>query len=760
MQADENINAAQPDEERRMDQNQKELEIEDATEANESDTEAQRLQTEVRTLMRKVPSSVAVVTVASYDSGLLRNVPMGVAVSSLNTVTLDPPTISFNIKEPSKTLDAIRAAKGLFRVHFPAADRGGARLVELFSQGNYEDAYNLRLKDTKVYVPGVGKWDKRATVSGAPQLWNDSVRAAMECSLTHELPVADHVILVAKIDSLENKAAQEPTLLYLDRSYMRPDGTRVTTHVKNPTATEIHNMGGDWSVWNYPLFQGEDERRDYIQHVKSFIKANPQCLAQTGKETLRALETALPLSPSAFGINLDVLVHEYQRESGVRTKLPAALEKPPILSDFYGRLSPLDKTKIIERATALIRADPQFLTLNYRIFQQHLRVSKSSKDLLPSDLLEPLRAAGLAPSFQPRKGTFSTNNRDFTLQYLEQVEHRLLEHIVTIGHKEAMSSSMGDLIESLGEQKTVATYFKKTRDRLQTAAFLELFHPSLIDIAGHLTRAEALVVISRVVEYMNPSNLYVFRKGLNTDSSEILRLVGVHPSITGPSVNSLNVEFLFGKIRHLYFSTRHFRDLEPRIEEMLAPYFTKTVTWESLEERVKSLVRTQPMRAMTWSNNDKLAAMGLDLRATLTVPIATEEQQLSRGLILDTLFAKELKHLYGKASAGVNESIARYLKEQYNFDVAPAPNQSPLDAQTNSSSDEMDAALIANRHVDVRGLRETLVKRHQEHRPRPRQEQAEQSQQDLDEPQGVRIKFHPKHALEYRGISRNPPRSK
>ena len=97
--------------------------------------------------MRKVPASVAVITVAHYDPDIEENVPMGIAVSSLSTVTLDPPTVSFNIKQPSKALNAIRAANGRFRVHFLEGTDAGRNIIEHFCNGNHPEAYDQRLSD-------------------------------------------------------------------------------------------------------------------------------------------------------------------------------------------------------------------------------------------------------------------------------------------------------------------------------------------------------------------------------------------------------------------------------------------------------------------------------------------------------------------------------------------------------------------------------------------------------------------------------------
>ncbi|KAL5114389.1 hypothetical protein ACEQ8H_007738 [Pleosporales sp. CAS-2024a] len=223
----------------------------------EAEAEAAKLSNEVRLLMRDVPSSVAVITVFCHDPELKTSVPLGVAVSSLSTVTLSPPTISFNIKHPSKTLDAIRANKGQFRVHFPAATHGGAMMVDLFSRGNHPDAYTSRMSafNMDMHSDELTVKQPSATHSNAPRITNDFVRAAMECTLTQELTVADHVILVARVDSMENgKKRQGSTILYVNGSYTKAREARITLPSSAAAKTVVTR--------DYPLFSGQEERGD------------------------------------------------------------------------------------------------------------------------------------------------------------------------------------------------------------------------------------------------------------------------------------------------------------------------------------------------------------------------------------------------------------------------------------------------------------------------------------------------------------------
>ncbi|KAH3910765.1 hypothetical protein HBH56_146020 [Parastagonospora nodorum] len=656
-------------------------------EVDEADVEAERLQQNVRQLMRNVPSSVAVITVHSYDSELKMNVPMGVAVSSLSTVTLDPPLISFNVKEPSKTLDAIRAAEGRFRIHFPAGNRGGAAMVDLFTRGNHPDAYNMRIKKLRLLVPGFSSAIKYLeTPSKAPQISSDSVRAAMECTLTQEFSVADHVIVVAKVDSMENRAPGSRTILYVDGSYIRPDGTLIT--IPNDQAADIQST---WSVWDHRLFPGEEERRNYLEQTKSVIKAKPRLL-ESGKEAIRDLEAMLPMSPGTWGINLEQLIDQCRREAGMPSNLSASLQESSVLSDFYGRLTPSDRSKIVERAKNLVATNSDYLGQNFRIFLQHLSVSTGSIDLLPSDLAKPLRAHGLLVPFIPRVQHTSLNRRDYNLQYLEQVEVRLVEHLAALGHEKAVVTRLAQAMEAIGEHRQVSTYFRKSRARLYAAASPELFGPSKIDIAGEVSKEETRVIISRVIRHMQVDNPTTFRKRVHNDSHETLRLLGIHPCITG-----FDAEFFFGKLQHIYTTSHSIRENASRVEEMLKPWFDATIGWEDFETRVKSFVQKEPMRAMSWSTRDKLAAMGLSWEAVLDVPSSSDKQPLNGGHVLNTLVAKELKALHGKGPEELSQAIALYLKQEYNFDVDPeAPAIVPLTISRVKSATQKDSGVVRN----------------------------------------------------------------
>ncbi|KAK2768560.1 hypothetical protein FQN54_000416 [Arachnomyces sp. PD_36] len=102
-----------------------------------SSTSPSTLPSQIRTLMRLVPHPVSIITSTSTSTTSPSSSPYrGMTVSSFNTVTLSPiPIVSFNVKTPSETLNAIHSS-GRFAVHLLAPKEGTAGLARLFSGGS------------------------------------------------------------------------------------------------------------------------------------------------------------------------------------------------------------------------------------------------------------------------------------------------------------------------------------------------------------------------------------------------------------------------------------------------------------------------------------------------------------------------------------------------------------------------------------------------------------------------------------------------
>jgi flavin reductase (DIM6/NTAB) family NADH-FMN oxidoreductase RutF len=86
--------------------------------------------------MRRVPYPVAIITATDPSGASDTSSFRGMTVSSFNTVTLTPnPVISFNVRRPSETLNALLASQR-FLVHLLAPGSATATLARDFSKGN------------------------------------------------------------------------------------------------------------------------------------------------------------------------------------------------------------------------------------------------------------------------------------------------------------------------------------------------------------------------------------------------------------------------------------------------------------------------------------------------------------------------------------------------------------------------------------------------------------------------------------------------
>ncbi|KAF3389619.1 hypothetical protein F1880_004222 [Penicillium rolfsii] len=86
--------------------------------------------------MRRVPYPVAIITSTDPTGPADTTSFRGMTVSSFNTVTLTPePVISFNVRRPSETLNALLSS-GRFLVHLLAPSLATATLARDFSKGN------------------------------------------------------------------------------------------------------------------------------------------------------------------------------------------------------------------------------------------------------------------------------------------------------------------------------------------------------------------------------------------------------------------------------------------------------------------------------------------------------------------------------------------------------------------------------------------------------------------------------------------------
>ncbi|KAL8749169.1 MAG: hypothetical protein Q9199_007851 [Rusavskia elegans] len=176
----------------------------------EKSTDAQSVAENVRSLMREIPHPLTIIVAQDTITG---SPPAGLLVSSFNTVTLYPtPYVSFNLKLPSSTYDAIKASRA-----FTASAVADAQLANDFLMDKKAEGYMETMR-SNVY-------DQRGGMlkPGRGAMWWMRCRWAEEKSQ----PVGDHVIVVGEVlgaayytSSLSEKArASDKPLIYSDGKY-------------------------------------------------------------------------------------------------------------------------------------------------------------------------------------------------------------------------------------------------------------------------------------------------------------------------------------------------------------------------------------------------------------------------------------------------------------------------------------------------------------------------------------------------------------
>ena len=149
---------------------------------------------QLRAFMRRAPASVAVLTV---DTGRDR---LGLTVSSLVSLSLDPPLVGASIAREAAMHELLREAGG-----FAASLLAGGQewLAQHFARG----------------VPPIGMWHGVETEegsAGAPLL--AGALGSLECRLVGEHAAGDHTLFVGEVEAVR-LGSSAPPLVYHDGNY-------------------------------------------------------------------------------------------------------------------------------------------------------------------------------------------------------------------------------------------------------------------------------------------------------------------------------------------------------------------------------------------------------------------------------------------------------------------------------------------------------------------------------------------------------------
>ena len=150
--------------------------------------------TDLKTLMRRFPHGVAVLTVDADGERL------GLTIGSLVSLSLEPPLVGLAISRQAAMHELLRAAGG-FALSLLA--QGQEWLAQHFARG----------------VPPIALWHgiaSREGAAGAPLLVG--ALGWVECRLASEHPVGDHTFFVGEVLSVE-LGEPAPPLIHIGSDY-------------------------------------------------------------------------------------------------------------------------------------------------------------------------------------------------------------------------------------------------------------------------------------------------------------------------------------------------------------------------------------------------------------------------------------------------------------------------------------------------------------------------------------------------------------
>jgi flavin reductase (DIM6/NTAB) family NADH-FMN oxidoreductase RutF len=146
-----------------------------------------------------------------------------VTLSSFTTVTLGPPTIvTFNLRKPSRTLDAIFNTEG-FRIHIMSGTRWGKSIASTMVESQHGDALSrVRLEleldpqsaphsniENKPLQSSKHSEGESSNIHLVPLITGPGILAQMECKVTKSIDIGDHTVLFAEVLDLTETMAQD-----------------------------------------------------------------------------------------------------------------------------------------------------------------------------------------------------------------------------------------------------------------------------------------------------------------------------------------------------------------------------------------------------------------------------------------------------------------------------------------------------------------------------------------------------------------------
>ena len=151
---------------------------------------------EFRNALGRFATGVTVVTTATADG-----TPLGLTVSSFNSVSLDPPLVLWSLDRSSSTLEAFETASH-FAVNVLGADQ--VALSNRFASRDEDKFADLECP---------------AGAGGSPLI--PGCVATFQCRTVHRYDGGDHVIFVGEVEAFERREGD--VLIFHDGNYCRAE---------------------------------------------------------------------------------------------------------------------------------------------------------------------------------------------------------------------------------------------------------------------------------------------------------------------------------------------------------------------------------------------------------------------------------------------------------------------------------------------------------------------------------------------------------
>ncbi len=150
-------------------------------------------QSHFRSVMGHVPTGVTALSVMTAD----HDHPCGLIVGTFASLSLDPPLVTFSVAHTSTSWPKVRAA--------------GRLCASVLATGQELVVAALSRKQANKFDDVAWTWSEY----GSPQIVG--AHAWIDCEISHEIDAGDHVVVIARVLSMDTGTATTPLVFHKGR---------------------------------------------------------------------------------------------------------------------------------------------------------------------------------------------------------------------------------------------------------------------------------------------------------------------------------------------------------------------------------------------------------------------------------------------------------------------------------------------------------------------------------------------------------------